>query len=286
MTVVAASCSLAVRWRPLGSRCCSALERARERILRTPASLTGIVNGQSRRLGPLDALSPHHGGSKGVQRPFDAPPASCARLRPIHVTSTFRGEISHFTPPSALSAIPLTTSACPHPMAGQVLPQPPSEATWARARAVDAPVDFGSLRRVCQRIEVERRTPSSRRRRSARRRRPEWWRPCWACWPAWPGPRTDGVATPKRRAARFSIEMMCDVGVYIVHAKLALYVNMWSLWRVCVWKGYRTTYPFGTESWKTCSTTFETLGPCHLERDSHTAHRPWWTHAATAHARP
>ena len=149
MTVVAASCSLAVRWRPPGSRCCSALERARERILRTPASLTGIVNGQSRRLGPLDALSPHHGGSKGVQRPFDAPPASCARLRPIHVTSTFRGEISHFTPPSALSAIPLTTSACPHPMAGQVLPQPPSEATWARARAVDAPVDFGSLPRVC-----------------------------------------------------------------------------------------------------------------------------------------
>ena len=36
MTVVAASCSLEVRWRPLGSRCCSALQRAQERILRMP----------------------------------------------------------------------------------------------------------------------------------------------------------------------------------------------------------------------------------------------------------
>ena len=116
--------------------------------LRTPASLTGTANGHPRRLGARDGLSPHHGGSKGAQRPFDAPPASCARPCLARVASTFRGEISQCAPPSALSAISLTVLACPHHMAGQLPPQPPSEAAWARPTAVDAPVDFGSSRRV------------------------------------------------------------------------------------------------------------------------------------------
>ena len=125
--------------------CCG---EAGSESLRTPAPLTGTAYGQSRRLGVPDGLSPLHGGSKGAQRPFDAPPASCARPRPTRDASAFRAKISQCAPPSALSAISLTGPACPHPMAGQLPPQPPSEATWARARAVDAPVDLGSLRRV------------------------------------------------------------------------------------------------------------------------------------------
>jgi len=44
---------------------------------------------------------------------------------------------------------------------GQLPPQPPSEAAWARARAVDAPVDLGSSRRVWLRSSAIRRTTAA-----------------------------------------------------------------------------------------------------------------------------
>ena len=141
-------------------------------LLRTLAPLTGTANGQSRRLDVPDGLSPLHGGSKGAQRPFDAPPASCARPRPTRDSSTFRAEISQCAPPSAISAILLTVLACSHPMAGQLPAQPPSEATWARARALDAPVDLGRRAACCCA-----RAPSAGRRRPRR-----------ACQPAPPVP--------------------------------------------------------------------------------------------------
>jgi len=60
---------------------------------------------------------------------------------PAPLTGTAYGQSRRLGVPDGLS--PLHGGS-----KGQLPPQPPSEATWARARAVDAPVDLGSLRRV------------------------------------------------------------------------------------------------------------------------------------------
>ena len=160
-TVKAPPCALAVRWRLHRSQSLPHHGASGSGVWRTLPPPAGGVNGRPRCSSDPDGLLPRQDGSLGAQCPLKPSPAPSARHRTARIAIEFRGNISPCDPPSALSAISLTVPACPHPMAGQLPPQPPSEAAWARARAVDAPVDLGSSRRVRLRSSAIRRTTAA-----------------------------------------------------------------------------------------------------------------------------